>query len=145
MAASGAKKGFGAKLQVQSVTPGTYTDVKESSVIPQIGGTRETADVTHYESDGGYHEYITTLRDSMELAVESNYLATDAGQDRIKTLFDSGALESYKLIGPTTTTSETITFNALVTSYSVEYEKAGSVRLRFTLKITGDQTTGATS
>lgn len=145
MAASGAKKGFGYKLQIQSATPATYNDIKELLTVGAVGGTRELADVTHFESDGSFHEYIATLRDSMEVQVECNYLPSDTGQDRLKTLFDTGAVESYKFVGPSTTINETITFNAIVTSYAVQSAKDAQVKLLFTLKITGDQTTGSTS
>lgn len=145
MAASSAKKGFGYKLQVESATPDTFNDVSELLTVSTVGGTRELADVTHFESDGSFHEYIGTLRDSMEIQVECNYVPSSTGQDRIKTIFDSGAVNDFKLVGPAGTINETIAFAGIVTSHGINTDKAAQVKLQFNIKITGDQTTSATS
>lgn len=146
MAASKAVTGFGYKFQIETATPGTYADVKELKSISPVGGTREIADVTHFESPGAYHEYIGTLRDSNELQLEFNYDPTDTtGQDRFKTQFDSGAVTKFKVVGPTTTTNETISFSGVITGYAVQPQKDGEVKLTATVKITGDQTTAATT
>lgn len=145
MAASSAKKGFGYKLQVESAVADTFNDVSELLTVSSVGGTRELADVTHFESDGSFHEYIGTLRDSMEIQVECNYVPSSTGQDRIKTIFDSGAVNDFKLVGPAGTINETIAFAGIVTSYAINTDKAAQVKLQFNIKITGDQTTSVTT
>lgn len=128
--ATKAKAGFGTTFKYAA---GTLIGELKS-----VGGIKlkaDTIDVTNHDSADGYKEFIGGLRDAGEFPIEGNFIQDDAGQLALLASFGTGALESFVVTFPDTSTW---TFSAVVTG--VEVGKAdikGEVSFSATVKISG--------
>ena len=109
--------------------------VGELTSIGGIGGSRDTVDVTNYDSEDGMREFISGLGDAGEVAIEGNYVPADLGQDYLKAAYDDGEIEAVAI---TFSDSSTVTFDCLVSKYEVSPgEVGGKVSFSSSLKISG--------
>jgi hypothetical protein len=118
----------------------TPTPVAEIKSIKVSGRKWDTDDVTNMSSPG-YKEFISTIIDPGEWALEGNRVSGDAGQAAMEAAFASGALTAFTVqlpvAGAQKTKGDCYTFNALVTEidYSFETTKADSMSCK--LKVSG--------
>lgn len=75
--------------------------------------SRAEIDVTTLDSVGGYKEFIPDFRDGGMLAIEG-FAISDAGQDALKSNFDSETNETFTIITPN---GITIVFDGYVSKY----------------------------
>ncbi len=106
--------------------------------ITNIGGpsaTRDTIDVTSFDSEGGYREFITGLRDGGTLTLDMIF--TKTGYTAIKGDFENDAAVTYTLELPDTANT-VITFDGLVTDFPVSIPFDDKVTFSVTVKVTGN-------
>lgn len=116
-------------------TPSASGVVGELTSIGGMSMSRDTIDVTNYDSPDDCREFISGLVDAGEVSLEGNYVATDPGQIYLKEAFDDGEIESAVI---TFSDASTCTFDCLVTGYEVAPgEVGGKVNFSGTLKISG--------
>jgi len=109
--------------------------VAELTSIGGISMSRDTIDVTSYDSEDGIREFISGLADAGEVALEGNFIAADLGQIYMKDAFDDGEMESVVI---TFSDASTVSFEALVTGYDVTPGAVGGkVSFGGKLKISG--------
>lgn len=89
-----------AKWALGSVLAVNGVDVAELVTIgtPQLD--RDEEDVTNHDSPDAYEEMIMTLKRTGTVAVSGNYIAGNAGQLALATLYDSGVLTPMTITLP---------------------------------------------
>ncbi len=139
---SAAKNSLGTVFSVETIVAGTYIAIEEIIDIPGILGDKTgKIDVTSIDSVG-YKEYINdALRDAPEVSFKCNF-TNGAGQLRVKTLADSGANTSFKLVlpnkvTPTTGTGTTIVRQGYISARSITSGKGSQLMLEFTVQFSG--------
>lgn len=106
----------------------------------------DTAEVTNHQSSDSYREYIGTLLDGGDVAIEGNFIVGDTnGQIGLITDMEAKTVQSFVLTFPTAVTA-TWTFSALVTAFEIgDMNHDGSVTFTATLKVTGKPTLANTA
>ncbi|MDO9304634.1 MAG: hypothetical protein Q7T77_04855 [Sulfuricurvum sp.] len=139
---SAAKNSLGTVFSVETIVAGTYIAIEEIIDIPGILGDKTgKIDVTSIDSVG-YKEYINdALRDAPEVSFKCNF-TNGAGQLRVKTLADSGANTSFKLVlpnkvTPATGTGTTIVRQGYISARSITSGKGSQLMLEFTVQFSG--------
>lgn len=139
---SAAKNSLGTVFSVETIVAGTYIAIEEIIDIPGILGDKTgKIDVTSIDSVG-YKEYINdSLRDAPEVSFKCNF-TNGAGQLRVKTLADSGANTSFKLVlpnkvTPTTGIGTTIVRQGYISARSITSGKGSQLMLEFTVQFSG--------
>lgn len=120
--------------------------IAEITNIDGVEMTRDAIDVTSHGSTDCFKEYIPGLKDTGEIKVEGNFIASDTnGQIGLEDDYLDGILQSFVLTFPTSITA-TWAFNAYVTSFKVGGFAVGD-KLSFsaTLKVSGEPTLAITS
>lgn len=146
---SAAKSSLGSQFLVESATAGTYVSIEEIIDIPSILGDKAgKVDVTNMDS-AGYKEFIFDgLREAPEVSFKCNF-TNGTGQQRIKTLADSGAMTSLKLIlsnkATPTGAGTTIVRSGFITSRAITAGKGSQLILEFTIQFSGAPTETAAS
>jgi predicted secreted protein len=106
--------------------------------LVSIGGIKlkgETIDITNHDSADGFKEFIAGLKDAGEFPMEGNFVQSDAGQLALMASFNTGALESFIVTFPDTSTW---TFSAIVTGVEVgKADLKDQLNFSATLKISG--------
>lgn len=124
------KAGFGTTIKYAA---GTLVGKLNS-----IGGFKlkaETLDVTNHDSADGYKEFIAGLKDGGEFPMEGNFIQNNAGQLALMASFGTGAVESFIVTFPDTSTW---TFSAIVNGIEVgKADLKDQLSFAATLKITG--------
>ena len=135
-----AKAAFGATLTRDGNT------IAELSSIGSPKLSLETKEVTSHQSPSDYREYIGTLLDGGEVAIEGNFISSDsAGQIGLITDMEAKTLQSFVITFPTSITA-TWTFSALVTAFEIgEMAVDGTLTFSATLKISGKPTLAVTA
>lgn len=115
--------------------------IAEITKISPQSNKQETVDVTTLSSTGNYREFIAGWKDAGELQIEGNFVAGDTnGQQAVLADFEAGTVSGYVLTFPTAITA-TLTFEALVTEFSIGGFAVGDkVPFTATLKISGAAT-----
>lgn len=108
--------------------------------------TRDAVDVTTHSSAGGAMESIGDgVYDPGELSVSMNYVGGDAKDDAFIAALTDGDTRSFSITVNAGTTTETMTFDGIVTSYGPgELGVKGKQSATATVKITGAITQAAT-
>lgn len=106
----------------------------------------ETKEVTSHQSANSYREYIGTLLDGGDVALEGNFIAGDAdGQIGLITDMEAKTVQAFVITFPTSITA-TWTFSALVTAFEIgDMEPDGTQTFSATLKVTGKPTLAITA
>ena len=135
MAASSAITGYGIALARNGTTIAELTNIGH----PKL--SLETVEVTNHQSDDRYREYIGTVLDGGEVAIEGNLKVSDTnGQIGLISDMNDRTIQNFVITFPTAVTA-TWTFTALVTAFEVgDTAFDGSVSFSATLKVTGKPT-----
>ncbi len=105
--------------------------------VYNIGGpgvTRETVDVTTFDSTGGYREFISSLRDGGTLTFD--LLFSKTGYNAMKGDFESDTPVAYTLELPDEDDT-VIGFDGLVTDFPLNVPLDDKVTISVTIKVTG--------
>lgn len=124
-------------------------NTKPIAELTSIGSPKlslETADVTSHQSANSYREYIGTLLDGGEVAIEGNFISGDTdGQIGLIADMNAKTLQSFVITFPTAITA-TWTFSALVTAFEIgDMAVDGTLTFSATLKVTGKPTLAITA
>jgi predicted secreted protein len=117
MAASGAKSGFGTLIELSDggATP-VFTPIAEVLSIKGPSASRDTIEVTHMESPGGWKEFIGGLVEGGEITLELNFVATEASQsDLLSNLAENtpaNVVRTYRIVFPDDAQSISVAWNA---------------------------------
>lgn len=135
---SKADTGLGSILAI-GATPTTVGEVKSMKLS---GRKWDTDDVTNMQST--QKEFITSIQDTGEWAIDGNKISGDAGQVLVETAFASGALTAFtvtlaKAPGQVTT-GDKYTFSALVTENDASFELSKANTFSLKLKVSGTMT-----
>ncbi len=114
----------------------TFTTLAEVLDIDGPSQAREQIEVTSHSS-GGWREYIAGLRDGGEVSFPVNMVPSDATQDALRDLYDSGESANFKIVYPN---GYRDTFAAIVTDWSTKSPVDGAVTDEIKLKISGEVT-----
>jgi hypothetical protein len=119
-------------------SPLTYTNFPQVVSIGTVGQDRGLIDITNLSSTA--REYKKAIKDGQEIEVVMQYDPDDTTQAALKTDKDSEDARSYR-VTLSDSPAQTITFNALVTNWSITDIAIDNVLgLRCVLKPTGDLT-----
>jgi predicted secreted protein len=117
---------------------GTPTEVftKVAEVLSLSGPeiTAEEIDVTSLDSTGGYKEVITGLKDGGTVALEMNWIRTNAQQGILRGMVDSGLQRNGRIVFSDTTQAA---FGFKVTSFSMGAEPGAQLKASVNIKISG--------
>lgn len=113
--------------------------IAEITNIDGVGITRETIEVTSHGSTDGWKEYVPSLKDAEEVAIEGNFVFDDSdGQIGLQSDLDLGTLQSFVLTFPSSITAEW-GFDAYVTAFKVGgFPVDGKLAFSAKLKISGE-------
>lgn len=147
--------GIGTKAQ-RMTTGGSdddYQDIGKVTEIGDISGSRDTQDVTAYDSTSGYREYDVGLKDGGEVTISVRYRpnadnAEGAQHAELMAAFDDGLKQNFRFIFPIeydvedgeqaiVKTWPSASFEAFITSFSMPVPLEEHISQSFTLKITG--------
>lgn len=138
---SAARNSLGTVFSVETAVAGTYVAIEEIIDIPSILGDKSgKIDVTNLDSIG-YKEYISdALKDAPEVTVKCNF-TNGVGQQRVKTLADSGVNTSFKLVLPNKATptgsGTTIVREGYISARSLTSAKGSQLTMEFTVQFSG--------
>jgi predicted secreted protein len=130
------KDAFGTKFQVESATPGTFTDVAHVTNITLPAIERETLDVTAHDSASGYMEFLGGLKNGGEMSIEVNYDPT-VHDDLTAHMDDSDPL-NYKVLFPGSLGSWT--FTAVMTGFAPEAPYDDKLTAEISFQVSGKPT-----
>jgi len=114
-------------------SPITYTEVKEVTNFSGFDGQAAEIDVTHLQSTA--KEFIMGLQDFGSFQMDLNFIADDAGQDKMQLAKGSGEVQDFRL---TLSDNTTFTFQGYVLSAPISGGVDAKVDTSFTIRITGD-------
>lgn len=134
MAESQAIAGFGTKLLRGSGTPLTYAEIGEIGDLPLPPMKRDTIDVSHQSSPGGWKEYIGGMRDAGDLKFTVAY-RPELDQQWIDD-FNSESKVNYQIKLPDTAET-TWTFKGLVVEFQAKAPLNDKLTADVTIKVTG--------
>lgn len=120
-------------------SPEVFTTVDECYQIGPLTGSKDTVDMTHHESPGGWAEFLLSgVTEGQEIAVEANEVYNNVSQDEVRSRHTAGSLDNWRLVF---NSGATETFPALVIMTETDASDIrGKVIFRFTLKIAGQST-----
>lgn len=127
-----AKAAFGVSLARAGTTIAELTSIGS----PKL--SLDTQETTSHQSDNNYKEYIGTLLDGGEVAIEGNFISSDSdGQIGLITDMNNRTVQAFVITFPTAITA-TWTFSALVTAFEIgDMAVDGTLTFSATLKVTG--------
>lgn len=130
--ASNAISGVGTKIYRRAA--GEWLPMAEVNSISGPGMSRETIDVTSLDSNAGYREFISGIRDAGTVSLSMNF--TNDTYSQAKADFESDVANEYKIVvnNPTQTTLQ---FSGLVTELPLNIEVADKISADVTIKISG--------
>lgn len=131
--------GVGAEFQVgDAASPEVYTKVAEVLSISGPELSAEQIEVTSLDSTGGYKEYISGLLDGGTVSIEFNYYKGNTQQQTLKTRVSTAnqAAANYRIILPDSPQTS-VTFSAIVESFSMNVEPGSAVTASVGVKISG--------
>lgn len=117
-----------------TTTPYTYTTIGQLTSLNGPTQSKETIDVTSFDSSGGYREFIDGFRDGGEVSCDMNF--TSAGFQGVQTLFELNSDVHFKISLPNTEGTE-ITFDGRVTSNQMSASVGDKVSASITIKVSG--------
>lgn len=142
MAASAALIATGSTLQVETAA-GTaiYTYIAEIRSVNKPNAQVDEVEVTHMTSPGRAKEFIAGLIDYGELAIDINWIPSNATDLFIEAWKLDGLNRSVKLTYPTTGGTATDTFSAFVKGYEAGASAPGeALQGTLTLRVAGAPT-----
>ncbi len=122
-------------LLERSTNGTTYTAVAEVSNIDGPGGDVSEVDVTHHQSDGGYAEFVMSLKDGQTVKLDMNFLPSVAGQTVLRDDYDNKTKQYWRITFPD---GATATFRAFVKMPpSPKAPVKGKLEANATLRVSG--------
>lgn len=138
-AVTGAKIGYGSLLKRgNGASPEVFTTIAEIRKVGEFGSERGLIDVTNLDSPDTFMEYILSMKDGVELAVEANFLPNNATQSPTAGIIkdhDDGTTRNFTLTLPGTFGK--FAFSALVRAWKANVDPNDALVATFTLKVTG--------
>lgn len=116
-------------------SPGTWHKVTEVGDIDGPSQTRDTVEVTNQDSDGGYKEYKTTLKDGGTVTYPMNAVPGDTAQSKLDDLYENGDLTGWHI--KEGDTGFYVHFKGLVTNLSRTYPVGNVMKRNVTIKVSG--------
>jgi len=114
-----------------------YQKVLELSSIGGVSQTAGTIDVTSHDSSDGFKEYIAGLRDGGEVAIEGNFISTDAnGQIAFHTDIQAGTKRYAYIVFPMALGGSQ-EFYAIATGFSLAQPIDDKLGVSGSLKLSG--------
>jgi len=130
--ASTAVSGIGAAFNRYSGS--AWVALAEVSNISGPSKSRETIDVTSFDSTGGYREFIGSLRDGGEVSLNMNFTA--AAYEIMNDDFEDDDLQQYQIVLPDSAAT-TFEFSGLVTGLPLEVPLDDKITANVTIKVSG--------
>ena len=112
--------------------------IAELTEIGELSVAVDDLEVTNYDSDVGYREYLPGMVDGGELEITGNLYGDDA-QESLRSDYESGDLQNFIFAFPNSLDSSW-SFQAYVKNYSMSQPMDGLVKFTATMKITGKPT-----
>lgn len=131
---------FGAKLQYETATPGTYADI---AGVRDIGGpafSGDTVDVTTHDSPDRFREFLKTLMDAGEVSFDLVWDPEDAaGQKHLLDQMVVATSANYRIVF-NTAADKKWGFVAFVTGFEPNNPVEGEISASVKMKVTGKPT-----
>lgn len=137
--------GYGTLLQVGDSGTPTEAFVTLANV-GDISGPEFTADqeeTTSHSTPGAYKSYITTLKDGGDVSFDLFFIG-DATQQALVDIFESRAINNFRIILPFVGANNTLTFAGNVTSLGLMAPVQGVLTRSVTIKVSGQATYSTT-
>ncbi len=136
---SKAISGKGVVFQRWDITssPGDWVNIAEVSDISGPSKSRETIEVTNFDSADGYKEFIAGFRDPGTVSLSMNF--THDSYDLMNQDFENDARQNYRIVLPNTERS-TLEFEGLVTELPLAVPIGDKVTCDVTIQVSGKVT-----
>ncbi len=95
--------------------------------------------VTNFDSEGDYNEFIAGMLDAGEITLSMNFVPADTGQVAFNTDFNARETRAWELTLPDTGDC-VIAGNGYVKSYDIDASTTDAVKLNVTIRCTGATT-----
>ena len=115
-----------------SSSPGIWTPIAEVNNITGPTKARETIDVTSLDSEGGYREFIASIRDGGTVSFSMNF--TPDGYELMNNDFEDDDLQSYQIELPDGTELE---FEGFVMELPLNIVVDDKITCDISIKISG--------
>lgn len=125
---------IGTKFYRWSSDSSEWQVVAEVSAIGGPSMSRETIDVTSFDSEDGYKEFIGGLRDAGSMSLTMNF--TRANYELMKDDFESDVKQNYKIVVPDTAET-TLEFEGLVIELPLNFDVTDKISMDVTIQISG--------
>jgi predicted secreted protein len=116
----------------------TYTTVAEVTKIQNTGSKADLADVTNMDSPSSFREFLATLVDSGDVAIDTNFIPGNATQQILETDFNNQTQGYYKIVLPNSLGQATFRAYVMSKDFDLTIEKQATRAIK--LKITGPMT-----
>lgn len=128
-----ARAGVGARFQIGTGSPVTYTDIAELTAISGPEISAEQWEATSLESTGGYKEYVPGFLDGGTISITLMFI-NSAAQQAIRNYVDSINVLPFRLLLPTSPEAQA-DFTGYVTSWSQSAEPNAPMTAEVGIKI----------
>lgn len=135
--ASDAIGSVGIKFYREDPTSLVYATLAEITGITGPDGTRETIDVTNFDSPDDYREFVASFKDGGEVSLEMNF--TNATYKTAEEDFDSNDKVNYRITIPDGNGSK-LDFAGLLTSKGFSASVDDKVSSNVVIKVSGKVT-----
>lgn len=146
MAESNARLGYGTVLErlTNATSPQVWQRIAERINLSGPSMSRDTPDVTHMDSPGGWREFIPGLKDGGEIQIEGNLVPEDPSQNADTGLlneFESDVRGHWRLVFPLSGSPPVVwEFDAIMSGFETDIPVDDKMTFTATLKISGKPT-----
>ena len=131
-----ARIGLGTEFHLEATAGGVLTKLGEITGITTPSVTIDEVDATSFDSEGGFREYITGLRDGGTGEFTMNYVPGSATDTLISAAIADGAARGYMIVIPNGGAGWEVTGNLVVLSYTkdvpIDDRMTATLGVRFT-------------
>jgi predicted secreted protein len=131
---SNAISGIGTKFYRWSTTSTEWESLAEVKSIKGPGMSRASIEVTSFDSEDGYQEFIGGLRNGGTISLSMNF--TRASYALMKADFESDDRQNYKIVLPDTPATQ-LEFEGLVMELPPSIGIADAITFDVTIQISG--------
>lgn len=131
--ATNASIGSGARFQIESTTPATFTDIAEVYDITPPNESTDVIDATHMGS-GNTREFIMGLTDPGETSFEMNFIPGSPSEGLIIDARASRVSKNFRIIFPN---GAQWTFAGLLIGYEPAMPNDDKMTATVSIKVTG--------
>lgn len=119
-----------------------FTIIGQVKDIEGPNMSRETVDVTHHQSTGGYRKFLASLRDAGEITFSVELDPSDPSHDQntgLLALFEKDTATNFRLVFPVEGQVGYLgyAFAGFVTGYSPKAPVTGSLTADITIRVAG--------